>query len=207
MGEDFPSPYLKASLGWTSPRWSSERASPKRDALGDLLCRATLPNILPATSPESAGGFLQRFHHSRCRRRSPDTLIRAPPALDSALAPITRPPKTTLRHLHPSGSFVKSSAHSCSLVDSSNFFASIDHRSARRIGSFSHWWPTIRPQPTWQARDDSPEPHRLPRARTLRLCQLHRQHLAQRKGLAARKGPVNSPVTAQCQPSRRDASD
>jgi len=114
---------------------------------------------------------------------------------------IPRPPKTTLRHLHPSGSFFKISAHPRALVDSSSFLASIDHRSAPRIGPFSHRRPTIRPQPKRKARDDSPEPHRLPTARALRLQRPQRQRLA------ARKGPVNSPVTAQCQPSRRDASD
>ena len=98
---------LKARLGWTSPRLTSGRASPKRDAPGDLLFCTALPNNLPATSPESVGRFLQRFHHPRSSRRSPDDLIRAPPALDSALAPIAGPPKTTLRHLHPSGSFLK----------------------------------------------------------------------------------------------------
>ncbi len=188
---------LKASLGWTSPRWTSGRASPKRDAPGDLLFCTALPNILPVTSPDSIGGFLQRFHHSRSFRRSPDDLIRAPPAVVSALALIARPPKTTLRHLHPSGSFLKRSAHSRAVVDSSDSLASIDHRRVRRVGPFSDWWPTIRPQSTRKARDDSPEPHRLPTARARWLCQLHRQRLGLRPSvnhrLDARKGGHSTP--------------
>ena len=110
---------------------------------------------------------------------------------------IPRPPKTTLRHLHPSGSFVKISAHPRALVDSSSFLASINHRRVRRIGPISDWWPTIRPQSTRKARDDSPEPHRLPRARARWLCQLHRQRLGLRPSvnhrLDARKGGHSTP--------------
>ena len=98
---------LKASLGWTSPRWSSGRVSPKRDASGDWLCWATLPNNLPATSPGSAGRFLQRFRHSRCRARPPDDLIRAPAVLDSALAPISRPSQDNAPPPPPFGEFFK----------------------------------------------------------------------------------------------------
>ena len=46
---------------WTSPRWSFSRTSPKRSASSDWLFRATPPNNLPATSPDSAGGFLSDF--------------------------------------------------------------------------------------------------------------------------------------------------
>ena len=94
---------------------------------------------------------------------------------------IPRPPKTTLRHLHPSGSFLQSSAHSRALVDSSDFLDSINDRRAPRIAAFSDRRPTIWSHSTRQARDDSPEPHRLPTAGTLRLYWSHRQHLAPRK--------------------------
>ena len=162
-----------------------------------MLCWATLPNILPATSPGSVGRFLQRFRHPRSRRRSPDDLIRAPPALVSALTLIARPPKTTLRHLHPSGSFLQSSAHSRALVDSSDFLDSINDRRAPRIAAFSDRRPTIWSHSTRQARDDSPEPHRLPTARARWLCQLHRQRLGLRPSvnhrLDARKGGHSTP--------------
>ena len=142
-GKAFPAMTSKLALVGNKPAVEFSRASPKRDALHDLLFRATLPHNLPATSPESIGGFLQRFHHSRRRHRSPDDLIHAPPTLDSALA-------------------------------------EIDDRSARRVGPFSHRWPTIRSQPTRKPQDDLPEQHRLPTARTFRLCRLHRQRLGLR---------------------------
>ena len=138
------------------------------------------PTSCPPLHPDQLADFSSDFVTPDPPRRSPDTLIRAPPALDSALAPISRPPKTTLRHLHPSGSFLKSSAHSRAVVDSSDSLALIGHQSARRVAPFSHRRPTIRPQPTRKARDDSPELHRLPRARTLRLHRLRRLHLGLR---------------------------
>ena len=101
----------------------------------------------------------------------------------------------TLPHLHPSGSFLQGSAHSRASVASSDSVAYFDDRRARRSAPFSDRWPTTRSQPTRQARDDSPESHRLPRARTLRLHRLHRQRLGRRPSahhlLDARKeGPA-----------------
>ena len=87
---------------WTSPRWSFSRTSPKRGASSDWLFRATPPNNLPATSPDSAGGFPQRFPHPRHLRRSPDGLIRATPALDSAFSAwLGRPSRAKNFHEKP----------------------------------------------------------------------------------------------------------
>ena len=92
-GKTFPA--LTSKLALAEQSRGGALGALRRSGTPLAICFSTQlsPTNLPATSPESVGGFLQRFHRPRSRRRSPDTLIRAPPALDSALASIARPPK------------------------------------------------------------------------------------------------------------------